>query len=124
VLAIVELSLHRPTWTACAVAAIAAALDHEVRKNAMEPSCVVVTGCCELEEILSVLRRDIVPEFNNDGALVGFDRDLWVCHRARSVGELIVFERARELSASDDFCPKRQNHHALLYGSPAEPAFA
>jgi len=28
------------------------------------------------------------------------------------------------LSASDDFCPKRQNHHALLYGSPAEPAFA
>ncbi len=26
------------------------------------------------------------------------------------------------LSASDDFCPKRQNHHALWYGSRSESA--
>ena len=73
VLAIVEFRLHRPTWSARTVAAIAATLDDEVRKNAVETGRVVKTLRSEFEEIRGVVWCDVVPKLNNDCALVGFD---------------------------------------------------
>src|SRR4029453_1546360 len=66
---VVELVLERVARTARAVTARTAALDHEVRDDAVEDEAVVVAVTGELREIRNRLRSVVVEELELDRPL-------------------------------------------------------
>ena len=82
-LAIIEFRLESARSVTGAVALGAAALDHETRNDPMEGEAVIESVTCKRDEIVDMIGRDIVPEFDGDRAMGRFDFYCGIAHVIR-----------------------------------------
>lgn len=88
---VVELGIDIPSGTARARSLGATALDDEVGNDPMEAEPIVETRLGELDEILGMTRRDIVPELDDDRAVSRVDIHLLVSSHCLLLGFHCLF---------------------------------
>ena len=76
--AVVEFGFQTTRATAGSGPIRTTTLNHEPGNNAVKNDAVVKLIARKVEEVLCVIWRNVLPQLDRKGPVVGFDRDAWM----------------------------------------------